>query len=177
MLDRRNFLASSTAFGLVGIADAAFPAFAQPAASGPRDQALDALLSGWFDEDLRDNPTLATGLGLDTGALAALRGRLGDDSQAKVEADRAKAVRRRRQLQAFGRGGLSPAGALNYDVADFRAEVGAMGARFHYGNAGGRPSPYVVSQLGGAYYQVPDFLDTQHPIHDARDADFYLMRL
>ena len=42
-----------------------------------------------------------------------------------------------------------------------------MGARFHYGNAGGRPAPYVVSQLGGAYYQVPDFLDTQHPIHNA----------
>jgi len=175
MLDRRAFLASTTALALVGLADR-FPALAQPTAAA-RDQALDALLMGWFNEDLRENPTSATGLGLDTGALAPLRGQLGDDSQAKVDADRAKAVRRRRQLQAFGRGGLSPAGELNYDIADFRAEVGAIGARFHYGNAGGRPSPYVVSQLGGAYYQVPDFLDTQHPIHTAQDADYYLSRL
>ena len=52
-----------------------------------------------------------------------------------------------------------------------------MGAGFHYGNAGGRPAPYVVSQLGGAYYQVPDFLDTQHPVRTAQDADYYLSRL
>ena len=176
MLDRRAFLATTTALVFVGLADA-FPALAQPAQAGARDQALDALLTGWFNEDLRDNPANATGLGLDTGALASLRGELGDASQAKLDAERAKAVRRRRELRAFGRNGLSPAGQLNYDVADFRGEVAAMGAHFHYGNAGGRPAPYVVSQLGGAYYQVPDFLDTQHPMHNAADADFYLARL
>ena len=177
MIDRRTFLASTTALALIGLADAAIPAFAQPAQAGPRDQALDALLTGWFNEDLGDNPGFATSLGLDTGALATLRGRLGDASQAKTEADRAKAVRRYRELQAFGHAGLSPAGQLNYDIADFRGQVATMGARFHYGNAGGRPAPYVVSQLGGAYYQVPDFLDTQHPVHNAQDADFYLSRL
>ena len=34
-----------------------------------------------------------------------------------------------------------------------------------------------LSQLGGAYYGVPDFLDTQHPIRDRQDADYYLARL
>jgi len=178
MLDRRTFLASTTALAFVGLADSTFPAFAQPAAAaGSRDAALDALLTGWFNEDLRDNPGFATGLGLDTGALASLRGELGDSSQARAEADRAKAVRRRRALQAFGHAGLTPAGRLNYDIADFRGEVATMGARFHYGSAGGRPAPYVVSQLGGAYYQVPDFLDTQHPVRTAQDADYYLSRL
>jgi uncharacterized protein (DUF885 family) len=177
MLDRRAFLASSTALAFAGLVDAAIPAVAQPRPTGSRDQALDALLTNWFNEDLRDNPQFATGLGLDTGNLAALRGALGDRSQAKVEADRAKAVRRQRELRAFGRNGLSGAGQLNYDIADFRGEVGAMAARFHYGNAGGRPAPYVVSQLGGAYYDVPDFLDTQHPVHNAQDAEHYLSRL
>ena len=178
MLDRRAFLASSTALGFVGLAGLAglgLPAFAEE--TNPRDQALDALLTAWFNEDLRDNPGFATALGLDTGALAALRGQLGDNSQARADADRAKAVRRARELAAFGRTGLSPAGALNYDIALFRGEVGTIGARFHYGSAGGRPAPYVVSQLGGAYYQVPDFLDTQHPVRTAQDADYYLARL
>jgi uncharacterized protein (DUF885 family) len=175
LLDRRTFLAGSAALGFLGLAGFLPPALAQEA--NERDRALDALLTGWFNEDLRENPGFATALGLDTGELAALRGQLGDNSQAKTDADRAKALRRARALAAFGRAGLSPAGQLNYDVAAFRGEVATIGAHFHYGNAGGRPAPYVVSQLGGAYYQVPDFLDTQHPVHNAQDADYYLARL
>jgi uncharacterized protein (DUF885 family) len=173
LLDRRTFLASSTA--ALALAGFVPKAFAQN--GNARDQALDALLTRWFDEDLRENPTAASNLGLDTGALAALRGKLGDASQAKADADRAKAVRRASELGAFGRDGLSAAGQLNYDIAAFRGEIGAGAARFHYGSVGGRVAPYVVSQLGGAYYQVPDFLDTQHPIRTAEDAGHYLSRL
>jgi uncharacterized protein (DUF885 family) len=175
MLDRRAFLASSTALAVVALADTAAPLLAQPVPS--RDAALDAMLLRWFEEDLRENPTFATSLGLDTGVNAALRGRLGDESLAKVAADRAKAVRRYRELQAFGRQGLSSSAELSYDIADFRGSSAVVGARFPFGGGAGRPNPYVVSQLGGAYYQVPDFLDTSHPIHAATDADFYLSRL
>jgi uncharacterized protein (DUF885 family) len=66
-------------------------------------------------------------------------------------------VARHRELQAFGRQGLSTEGQLNYDIAEFRQSVAADGARFRFGSEGGRPAPYVVSQLGGAYYNVPDF--------------------
>jgi uncharacterized protein (DUF885 family) len=173
LLDRRTFLASSTA--ALALAGFARPAFAQEA--NTRDRALDALLTQWFDEDLREMPGLATSLGLDVGELAALRGRLSDASQAKADADRARAVRRAAELDAFGRDGLSTDGRLNYDIADFRAELGTIGARFRYGSPSGRPAPYVVSQLGGLYYQVPDFLDTQHPIRERSDADYYLSRL
>jgi len=173
LLDRRTFLASSAA----ALAFSGFAPKVLAQEANARDQALDAMLTRWFNEDLRESPTQATGLGLDTGELAALRGKLGDSSQAKVDADRAKAVRRAAELRTFGRNGLSEAGQLNYDIAAFRSEVSTMGARFHYGNGGGRPAPYVVSQLGGAYYQVPDFLDSQHPIHNAQDADYYLSRL
>ena len=136
------------------------------------------MLSGWFQEDLRDNPAFATNLGLDVGELAPLRGQLGDASLAESNEDREQAVARHRQIRAFGREGLSTDGQLNYDIAEFRWSVAADSARFRYGSAGGgRPAPYVVSQLGGAYYGVPDFLDSQHPVRTAEDAEAYLSRL
>ena len=173
MLDRRTFLLSSTALGFTALAGCA------TTRPGPdeRDQALHAMLDGWFQEDLRDNPTFATNLGLDTGPLAPLRAQLGDASLAKADEDRAEAVARHRQLRAFGRDGLSRDGELNYDIAEFRQSVAAEGARFRFGSAGGRPSPYVVTQLGGSYYSVPDFLDTQHPVRTAEDAQAYLSRV
>ncbi|HWT12108.1 MAG TPA: DUF885 family protein [Allosphingosinicella sp.] len=174
MLDRRTFLLSSSAFSFAALAGCA----ATPRASAAeRDQALHAILEGWFQQDLRDSPAFATNLGLDVGDLAPLRAQLGDASLAKAEQDRAEAVARYRQLEAFGRDGLSADGRLNYDIAEFRQSVAAEGARFRYGSAGGRPNPYVVTQLGGAYYGVPDFLDTQHPVRSREDAEAYLSRL
>lgn len=175
MLDRRAFLASSTALGLVSFLPGG--AFAQtPTEANERDAALDRMLTGWFNEDLRDNPTFATNLGLDTGANADLRGKLGEASVAEVAEDKARAVARNRALQNFSTEGLSEAGRLNYDIAAFRWSVSAQAARFSYG-AGGRPAPYVLSQLSGAYYGVADFLDTQHPLRTAQDAEYYLARM
>ena len=173
MLNRRNFLMTSAAFGAVGLSGCT----ARRVEAGSRDSALDSMLSGWFEEDLRDGPEFATNLGLDTGERAALRGRLGDQSRAAADARRTKGLRRHRELLDFGKAGLSDSGELNYDVAEFRQSVQAEGAKFRYGEAGGRPAPYVLSQLGGAYYSVPDFLDTQHPIATAADVGFYLERL
>jgi hypothetical protein len=172
MLDRRAFLLSSAA--LAGCATVAEPPVAGAAS---RDAALDALLSAWFDDDLNESPEFVTGLGLDTGARAAQRGRLSQQSPAAAAAERAEAVQRYEQLRRFGRARLSAEGQLNYDIAEFRQSVAAEGARFPYGEIGGRPAPYVVSQLGGAYYEVPDFLDSQHPVQTKADADFYLSRL
>jgi uncharacterized protein (DUF885 family) len=175
MLDRRTFLVSSSALGALGLAGCATLPARQDSAA--RDAALDQMVTGWFNEDLRDNPQFATNLGLDVGELAPLRGQLGEESLAEVRLDREKAVARHAQLRSFGRAGLSPAGELNYDVVEFRQSVAAQSARFPYGEAGGRPAPYVVSQLGGAYYSVPDFLDSQHPVKTRADADGYLSRL
>nr|MDP8994909.1 DUF885 family protein [Pseudomonadota bacterium] len=174
MFDRRAFLLSSASVGLLGLSGCTtLPAPA--AASG--DAELDALLTAWFEEDLRDNPAFATNLGLDVGELAYLRRSLGDASLAKADEERAEAVARDRRLEAFGSEGLSAEGRLNYDIAAFRWDVAAQGARFRYGGAGGRPNPYLVSQIGGAYYSVPDFLDTQHPVRSAEDAEAYLARM
>ena len=174
MLNRRAFLFGSSALGFVTLAGCATGA-ARDTVAG--DEALDRLLQAWFYEDLRDAPAFATNLGLDTGELAYLRGELGDSSLAKANEERAESVARYRRLQTFDRDSLTPAGQLNYDIAEFRWSVAAEGARFRYGTAGGRPNPYIVTQLGGSYYGVPDFLDTQHPIRDAQDAEYYLDRL
>jgi uncharacterized protein (DUF885 family) len=176
MLDRRTFLMTTAAFGVAGLSGCSTTATTAGAA-GNRDTRLDALLTRWFNEDLRDNPSFATNLGLDVGELAGLRGELGSRSLAKADAERAEAVARQAELRRFGRRGLSESAALNYDIAEFRTSLGAEGSKFRFGEIGGRPAPYVLSQLGGAYYGVPDFLDAQHPMNTQGDADFYLTRL
>lgn len=175
MIERRTFLMSSTAaLAVLGVARGGV-AFAQGASA--QDQKLDQMLSGWFQADLRENPTFATNLGLDVGEMAGLRGQLGEASLEEAREDRERIRSRNAELERFDRAGLTPAGELNYDIAAFRYSVSAQGTKFEYGSAGGRPAPYVVSQLGGAYYSTPDFLDTQHPLKTAQDAEYYLSRV
>ena len=176
MLDRRTFLLTSAAFGAAGLAGCATTA-TQTVGKGSRDEQLDAMLTRWFNEDLRDSPTFATNLGLDVGELAHLRGELGQASLAKAEEERQQATARYAELKRFGRRGLSEQGQLNYDIAEFRGSVAAQATAFQFGEIGGRPAPYAVSQLGGSYYNTPDFLDSQHPVNSKGDADFYLTRL
>jgi uncharacterized protein (DUF885 family) len=173
MLDRRTFLLSSASFGLFAASGCA----TRPRETAEqRDQALHRILQAWFDEDLLDSPTFATNLGLDVGGLSHLRARLGDNSRAKLAEERAEDIARHRLLTQFGRQGLSPASQLTYDIAMFRQSLAAEGARYPWGGLG-RPAPYVVSQLGGSYYSVPDFLDSQHPVRTREDAEAYLSRL
>jgi len=173
MLDRRTFLLSSASLAFLGASGCA----TRPGETAEqRDQALHRMLQAWFDEDLLDSPTFATNLGLDVGELGHLRSKLGDNSRAKLAEERAEAIARHRQLTQFGRQGLSPASQLTYDIAMFRQSLGAEGAHYPWGGLG-RPAPYVVSQLGGSYYSVPDFLDSQHPVRTREDAEAYLSRL
>lgn len=171
MIDRRHLL-----MGAAGtVALTALPA----AASTDRDTALDALMAGWFATDLDRNPENATNLGLDRGPNADRASRLTDRSPEGWNAERAEASSRLATLRAFGREGLSDNGALNLDVALFRAGTAATGADFDYGAliSGGRMGPYVVSQLAGAYFNVPDFMDTQHRVEDRTGAEAFLARL
>ncbi|MFO1187131.1 MAG: hypothetical protein U1E87_06565 [Alphaproteobacteria bacterium] len=39
------------------------------------------------------------------------------------------------------------------------------------------PTPYIVTQLGGGYINVLGFLDSQHPLRNAQDAEYYLARV
>jgi uncharacterized protein (DUF885 family) len=170
MLNRRELLASSAAVAVAYTVPPAFAA-ATPAAS------LDALMSTFFQENLRQNPEGATQLGLDTGANADLRGKLNDESAAGIAASKALNASQLARLEAIDAGALSGMERVDYDTLVYTAQSRARVMAFDFGGTSFGPSPYVVSQLTGAYQSVPDFLDTKHRIETAADADAYLSRL
>ena len=174
MIDRRRLLLTAAAGAGLAASGAAL------AAPRDADAELDALLQAWFDQDIDESPESATNLGLDRGARAGLASKLSDQSEGAWRDERAQAVERWRVFRAFGgTDGLSAAGKVNHAVAAFRTETAATGAGFDYGSTmgGGRMGPYVVNQLTGAYFTVPDFLDSQHRVEDAAGADAFLSRL
>lgn len=172
MIDRRRLLLTAAATAV------AAPTLAQAAAAvTDADTRLNALLDGWFEADIDESPERATNLGLDKGARAGLSSKLSEAGPDAIRKDRDKAISRWAELRAFDQTGLSEAGALNYAIASFGRQTSAETARFAYGAGPGRPSPYVVTQLSGAYFSTPDFMDNQHRIEDAAGADAFLSRL
>ncbi|MEG3087011.1 DUF885 domain-containing protein [Sphingomonas sp. PB4P5] len=172
-MHRRRFLASAAAVSVAG----ALPLRAAVAAAN-RDVALRTMLDRFFYARLGESPEQATRLGLDTGARAALKAQLDDQSAAGRAKDLARAKAELAELRAFGTAGLSPAAALDYEVVSYQLTRALAGAkRFTYGSSLGRFAPYVLSQLSGPYRDVPDFLESQVRVRDAGEADAYLARL
>jgi uncharacterized protein (DUF885 family) len=170
-IDRRSFLATTAAGALA----TAVPAFAQPATE---DAKLRTLLDRIFNEAVDDSPRLATQLGLDRGPRAALKSKLDDNS----EAGKKKRLERTRgwvgDLKTIDREKLSAASKVDLDVVLYsQGQEVANGDKYKFGNIGGNFSPYVISQRTGAYANVPDFMDSQHRIANADDAQAYLARL
>ena len=177
-MDRRSLLTAGAAIALSSAI--ARPASSQnpSAAASPEDARLRALLDAFFEEQVDDSPTQATSLGLDKGARAPLKSRLDDRSLAEKARRLARTKARLARLHAIDRSKLNTASQVDYDVVEYTSQQSvAGGERFPYGSTGGRYSPYVISQLNGAYQDVPDFLDTSHQIRTAADADAYLSRL
>ena len=178
---RRQFLRGASALAAAAAA-AASPAFATPA-PGSEDAKLRALLDAFWQEDLDAAPELPTILGLDVGPRAGQRSQLSDASRAARDAWVDSNRRRLTRLAAIDASKLSPASKVDRDVVAYAYTVAAEGGtkyRFGEGPAGfgyAPFSPYVVSQLSGAYQSVPDFLDSNHPVKTADDAQAYLARL
>lgn len=171
MLDRRTFLATGAASGAM----LSWPAFAAPAAGGSAE--LVRLFDTLFQEQLRQRPEQATQLGLDKGSNADLRAKLTDESPAGRAAAKAQTQADIARLMRINPGSLSPTDRLNWETVLYTRRSAAAGQRFDFGGFGYGPSPYVISQLTGAYQSVPDFLDTKHPIETKADAEAYLSRL
>ena len=174
MIDRRRLM--FTAAAGAGLA-ACGQALAQtPAAAGSASAALTALMGGIVQTFLLQSPETLTGLGMDKGPMAAMKSRLDDRSQTKINADRAVFRGQMDQLKAIDRSALPATEGVYYDTLDFFGSTQIMGERFPYGG-GGAPAPYTISQLTGSYQSLPDFLDTQHSIETAADAEAYLSRI
>lgn len=171
-MNRRQFAVSTSVAAL----SVALPARLRAADS--EDTLLVTLLDAFFYENVDENPEAATGLGLDKGARAPLKSQLNDYSAAGKAKRAAQVKARLARLKAIDRAALSPARALDYDIIayDLGRSVDAE-ARFPFGSARGNFQPYVITQQQGPYRSIPDFLDSQHRIATADDAESYLARL
>jgi uncharacterized protein (DUF885 family) len=172
-LSRRSLLLAAGSAGLL----AALPqgaAFAQPAGKAG---ALNALFDVFMQEGLHNDPRVATSLGLDVGALQPLRHRMPDLSLQGVAATRRLRASQLERLQGLGPDGLSGLDLVNYQAVHYGIQAAADADRAFDIGVGGASSPYVMTQVSGAYYDVPDFLDTRQPIKSADDAEAYLDRL
>ena len=169
MLNRRDLI-------LAGTSAAALVPFAA-AAQTSEDARLTALFDAFFQEDLRRRPEGATQLGLDRGSNADLRSKLSDGSAAGLAAARAQNADQLRRLVTIDRAALSASGKVNYDTVLYTRRSTAAVQAFDFGGSGFGPSPYVVSQLTGAYQSTPQFLITKHPIETDADAEAFVERL
>lgn len=178
-VSRRQTLAALGA-GAAGIAIAG-PAAAETIATAGRAKSPAAtLLDSIADNLLALSPEGATSLGIDTGARAAMRGQLGDRSAAGMTAvaDTLKADVAR--IRALKTDGLDHATRTSLAVVDSAYSVAIDGFAQPYGDVavgGWRNTPYVVIQNVGSYLDIPKFLDSDHPVKSAPDAEAYLSRL
>jgi uncharacterized protein (DUF885 family) len=171
-LDRRTFIASSGAAALAATVPAA--ALGQPRA-GSGDAALNALFERIFQQAVQRSPELATQLGLDKDANASLKGRLSPRTLEERAAQTARVKEALASLEAVDRRTLSPAARLNLEVVTYSLDTQiAAPQRFGLDSA---IRPYRIFQQGGAYFSVPDFLNTAHTIDAKADAEAYLSRL
>lgn len=174
-LTRRQALGGLSAAG----AALTLPAMSDAATASQQDRAV-KLLEGIAWDLLRLSPEGATSLGIDTGANAALRSRLEDRSAAGM-ANKAALLRRSlKQVSAINPARVDDVTRTSLAVVKSAFGTALDGFRLPYGDVaigGWRNTPYVVIQNVGAYIDTPRFLDGDHPVRSASDAEAYLARL
>jgi len=187
LLTRREMLAAlaaaaalplASACGVTGGASTPPPGPSTVPAGADRDAV--ALLDRIGNDLLSLYPEQATSLGLDVGARAGLRSRLADRS---ASGQRRVAQQLRADLGALAAvdtSRLSHAVRTSVDVVRSAYTTALEGFALPYGDitvGGWRNTPYVVIQNVGAYLDVPRFLDSDHTVESAADAEAYLARL
>ena len=154
-------------------------------ASAPSPQSAlaeraNALLGSIADNLLTHSPEGATSLGIDTGARAAMRGKLADRSASGQKAIADTLAADLKRVRAFDKTGLDHSTRTSLAVVESAYDVALDGFALPYGDVavgGWRNTPYVVIQNVGAYLDIPRFLDSDHPIRNSADAEAYLARL
>jgi len=169
-LSRRWFLLGSTAAGLAACTPTPRPG------AGSEGEAAEAraLYDTIFEQMLVISPETATGLGLDSGERAALKSRLSDRARWGRIGRSGPLIEALPRLRAFDSRRLPLRERAWLNTAIWFAERAAEAQSIPYGSG---QAPYVLSQLYGSYINVPNFLDTQHTIETAADAQAYLDRL
>ena len=178
LLSRRQALTALAAAAVPLVSGCGHEPAAAPVSSNDADAVK--LLDSVADNLLRLLPESATSLGVDTGPRAALRSQLADRS-AEGQQRLSKQVRADLdRVNAFNTAGLSHATRTSLEVVRSAYATALEGFALPYGDitvGGWRNTPYVVIQNVGAYLDIPRFLDSDHRIDTAADADAYLARL
>jgi uncharacterized protein (DUF885 family) len=171
MLDRRQLLSA-------GASAAALVAAPAARAQSPESARLAALLDVFFQENLERQPESASQLGFDKGKNAGLKFKLEDVSTAGMAAESTLNRSQMRRLKTIDRARLTGMDAVNYDTVLYVAESTQPLLDLDVGGRDGfSPSCYVLSPITGAYQRMPDFLDDNHTVETATDAEAYLARL
>ncbi|MET0547157.1 MAG: DUF885 family protein [Caulobacterales bacterium] len=164
--------------GVVGVCACSFGD--QDASKKKERPTMGAITEEIMREIVSASPETATALGVTTEfAGGAYTSRLDDRSPAGVTGLKAKVDRWVGSLAAFDRKTLTGQDAINYDViaAQYASLKTAM--QFGYGqfSPSGWFAPYVINPIDSAFVTLPDFLDSQHAVKSAVDAEDYLSRL
>ena len=180
LMNRREALAALAATAALPIVPGCntTPAPA-PAAANPEADAL-ALLDQIGENYLRFAPEGATTLGIDTGARAAMRSQLADRSAEGQQAIAGQVRQDLERARACETSGLTHATRTSVEVVRSAYGIALEGFALPYGDitvGSWRNTPYLVIQNVGAYLDLPRFLDSDHPVNTADDAEAYLARL
>jgi uncharacterized protein (DUF885 family) len=182
LLNRREAIAALASTAVLPLLPACnrTPTTTPAATTGNGESDAIKLLDEIGDNYLRFAPETASSLGIDTGARAALRSQLSDrsaDGQKKI-ADRVRADLNR--AKAVDTASLTHASRTSVEVVRSAYATALEGFALPYGDitvGSWRNTPYVVIQNVGAYLDIPRFLDSDHPVESAADAEAYLTRL
>ncbi len=180
LMNRREALAALAATAALPLLPGCNSTPAPPPAAANLEADALALLDQIGENYLRFAPESATTLGIDTGARAALRSQLANRSaegqhkiadQVRQDLERAK---------AFDTSALGHTTRTSVEVVRSAYATALEGFALPYGDitvGSWRNTPYVVIQNVGAYLDLPRFLDSDHPVANAADAEAYLARL
>jgi len=168
-------LGVSTALtALPGCTRASLASASTPAAPG------EALLDDIAWNLLRHQPGRATGLGVDTGEHAWMRGATSDGSAAGRAALAETLRTDLARARAYPRDGVDAATRTSFAVVESAYSVALDGMALPYGDipvGSWRTAPYVVIQNAGGYLDAPRGFDVDQPLENSADAEAYVARL
>jgi uncharacterized protein (DUF885 family) len=178
-LNRREMLAVLASAAALPLVSACSPQNSSPPATGGDKDAL-AILDSVANNLLHLIPETATSLGIDVGPRAALRSQLADRSAAGQRRIAQQLRTDLARLNAVDTSGLSHSTRTSVEVVRSAYTTSLEGFALPYGDitvGGWRNTPYVVIQNVGAYLDIPRFLDSDHSVENASDAEAYLARM
>ena len=158
------------------------PSCAAPPAGGDSasEETVKALLDSSADHLLRLQPETATSLGVDRDERGALRSRLSDRSAAGQQALAETLRDDLARASAVDTAALGRETRTSLEVLKSAYGTALEGFDLPYGDVavgGWRNTPYVVIQNVGAYLDIPRFLESDHLVADAADAEAWIARL